>query len=95
MQDPRFPPPEDVGLEDRGGEEWQPPPPRHRNLALTIGALSGIICGIALSVYLGFSETPFRGPLGWIVGFPVGVLGGTTLVFFLLRRFIDRPKRKG
>jgi len=90
-----MPPPEDIGLEGRDDEEWQPPPPRHRNLALTIGALFGIISGCALSVYLSLYVNPLKGILGVLVGFPVGVLGGTTLMFFLLRKLIDRPRRKG
>ncbi len=93
MQGPRLPPPEDVGLEDWGDEDWQPPVPRHRNLALTIGTLFGLAAGIVLPILLSLHVGPFKGVLGWIVGFPVGIIGGTGLMFFLLRKWIDRQRR--
>ncbi len=91
----RLPPPEDIGLESYDDDQLQPPPPRHRNLALTIGGLCGIVCGIGLPILLSAYVPPFRGVLSWIVGFPVGIMGGTALMFFLLRRLIERPRPRG
>ena len=97
MFDPRWRLPtrhQEVSAEhgDDKGRQVAPQRP-YRNLAVACGAVFGIVCGIALAAYLTINAGPLKG-WGWIIGFPVGVAGGSTLGFFVLLKVADLLSRK-
>ncbi len=78
---------------DDRGRQLSPQRP-YRNLAVAVGGIFGIVCGVGLAAYLALNVAALRGFLGWIVGFPMGVLGGSALGFFVLLKLADRLGRK-
>jgi hypothetical protein len=65
----------------------------YRNLAVAAGAFFGIVCGCVLAAYLTLNVDPLKG-WGWIIGFPVGVAGGSTLGYFVLLKLVDLLGKK-
>ena len=98
MVDPRWQLPtgqQEVSAGNTDDQGRQVPPQRpYRNLAVALGALFGIACGLALGVYLALNVEWLKGILGWFVGFAVGVAAGSALGFFVLLKLADFLGRK-
>lgn len=85
----------DTGDENSFGNGEEPRPRRpYRNLAIALASLFGIISGCALSIYLGFNFGPLKGLPGVLVGFPTGVLAGSSVAFFVLMKLANLLNRR-